>query len=307
MAASYTWNFGSDDADVHFTVVYDIESNKFFVEVHKGSFDLNALWWGGEEASGDTKVAVAKGDNSVNMNGDTTVWDDDGNATSQKIDWDGYAKFSDPGLGKAGESKTTFVSETDKEPAEFGGGAFGAYLLTLKDGAEPTLGVRATSVGGEGGGSFKFADTDPEYDDGNGGNNPANDFPEWAQDISNIVLIFDQTEGDTKPRSDGDGYYTVKIDVPTSMDDDLDNVINKIINKLIAEDENIDASSDLLGVVIKGGNQNTEYYSYGVHNTNGVSSDALPVGIGFDLPGDKGNVDPVNAIDATYDWAGLVL
>jgi len=74
-------------------------------------------------------------------------------------------------------------------------------------------------------------------------------------DISNITLVFDQDAGDEKPKPDGDGFYTVKIDVPNAFDDDLDNSIDAILDWLVANDEFITEDSDLLGVVIKGGNR----------------------------------------------------
>lgn len=166
-------------------------------------------------------------------------------------------------------------------------------------------------------------------DDDNGDPGPdpdPEDFPTWGQDISNITLIFQQSAGDSKPvngktdgggqawpnnpddEPDGDGYYTVKIDVPGSFDDDLDNSIEAILAKLIEKNDFIDEDSDLLGVVIKGGQQTTQYFAYGDHNENGDAPDSLPAGLGFVLPGDDGNVDPTNAIDKAYtesEWALL--
>lgn len=125
------------------------------------------------------------------------------------------------------------------------------------------------------------------------------DFPRWGQDISNITLVFHQSAGDAKPKS-GDGYYTVKIDVPGSFNDDLDISIGAILAALDAADTNITGDSELLGVVIKGGLQVTNYYAYGDNNTNGTGADALPAGIGFSTDGTSANVSPTNAIDMTY-------
>ncbi len=130
-----------------------------------------------------------------------------------------------------------------------------------------------------------------------------NDFPTWGQDISHFTLVFDQTLGDTKPRTEGDGYYTVKIDVDGAFNDDMDVSIASILATLATKDANVTAESDLLGLVIKGGLQTTQYYAYGDHNTNGDAADELPYGIGFDLVGNL-TEQPTNAIDAayTYDW-----
>jgi len=121
-----------------------------------------------------------------------------------------------------------------------------------------------------------------------GGNEPppSNDFPVWPQNISHIVLYFDQDDGDTKPvvpgggaANDGDGFYTVKIDdVPGAAADDLDDWISDALDWLITNDPNITADSDLLGAVVKGGTQETEYYAYGVHNLNGTAPDDIPAG-----------------------------
>jgi|GEM_PF-1930200 len=324
--ATYTWDYGAAGSGLHFTIVFDTSTNKFTVSSHEGSFDLNALWWGDDEADG-AEPTLSKADNSLNMNGANTVWDDQGNATSEDIDWDGYQKLSKPGLGTEGEDKSSFISEGETE--EFcADQAFIDFVASL-NGADFTLGVRATSVNGDG--SIKFADTDPEYDDGTPPQG-SDDFPEWPQDISNVVLVFDTTDGDTKPiegkvdgsgsennpdkagypinpndPQDGDGYYTVKIDNwPDNASDDLDNSIDEILAYLIANDPNVDAETELLGVVIKGGNQaDTEFFAYGDNNLNGTDPDPLPDGIGFELPGDSGNVDPPSAIDQSYDYADV--
>jgi hypothetical protein len=159
--ASYTWDYGSEGSGLHFTIVYDTDTEQFTVTSHQGSFDLNALWWGDDAADGSSPT-LSKADNSLNMNGDNTVWADDGTSTSEKIDWDGYLKLSKPGLGTAGEGKDSFISNgaTDTFNAS---AAFIEFVNGLT-GAEFTLGVRATSVNGDG--SIKYADTDPVFEDG---------------------------------------------------------------------------------------------------------------------------------------------
>ena len=131
------------------------------------------------------------------------------------------------------------------------------------------------------------------------------DFPTWPQDISNVVLYFDQDTGDTKPGS-GDGYYLVKIDnVPSVAPDDLDAWIQAVRDWLIANDPNVTAESDLLGAAIKGGTQTTQFYSYGTHNLNGETADPFPVGAPVaETPPPQGNV-PGPSIDATYNFSQL--
>jgi hypothetical protein len=138
-------------------------------------------------------------------------------------------------------------------------------------------------------------------------------FPEWPQDISHIVLYFDassgpESEGDSVP-SGGDGYYLVKIDgVPGDADQDLDEWLNDVLAYLETTDPSyIDAESDLLGVVIKGGNVDgsTQFYAYGAHNLNGDAADSIPAGAPtITTPPDQGIVDG-NLIDETYGYAEI--
>ncbi len=159
----------------------------------------------------------------------------------------------------------------------------------------------ATGGGDTGGGDTGGGDT--------GGGTAPDDFPLWGQDISHVTLVFRQTAGDTKPNykgdtPDGDGYYTVKIDVPESFNDDLDSSIGAILAKLDIKDANITSTSDLLGVVIKGGQQDTKFYAYGDYNENDTASDPLPEGIGFSLSGND-TENPANAIDVGYTYEYL--
>jgi hypothetical protein len=133
-----------------------------------------------------------------------------------------------------------------------------------------------------------------ETDDNSG--NGTNYFPVWGQAISHVTLIFDQVAGD----SNGDSYYTVKIDEwPDSADPDLDASIAEILAFLVANDPYVSSSSVLLGSTVKGGLQITSYFAYG----NG--SDVLPSGLGFSLDGTKGNERPQNAIDRVYNYSSV--
>src|SRR5687768_18016987 len=153
--STYQWSYGAEGTGLHFTITYDpAGEGSFTVTSLEGSFDLNALWFSGDTIEGDT--TLVKSDSSLNMNGSNTVWDDDGNATSEKIVWDDYAKISSTGLGSEGEDKASFVSEGE------------SITLTLDqlglsadfDAMTTTLGVRATSVNG--GDSIKWVDTQAE-------------------------------------------------------------------------------------------------------------------------------------------------
>jgi T1SS-143 domain-containing protein len=131
-----------------------------------------------------------------------------------------------------------------------------------------------------------------------------NDFPTWPQDISHIVLYFQQEAGDDAPGANGDGFYLVKIDnVPSLAPDDLDAWIEQALDWLIANDPHIDENSDLLGAVIKGGNEATQFYAYGNHNANGADPDTIPTGApGITPPPPQGDVDGTN-IDQTYEFS----
>ena len=63
-----------------------------------GKGDLNAIWWSDNDSIVDGTVTLSKSDNSLNMNGTGVVWD-------------GYEYVSSTGLGKAGETKTTFITQ----------------------------------------------------------------------------------------------------------------------------------------------------------------------------------------------------
>jgi hypothetical protein len=84
------------------------------------------------------------------MNGDNTVWNDDGTYTSSKVVYDGGIKLSDAGLGKT--PPPTYLHERQ----EYTFKVEGLDLSTFE-----TLGVRATSTS-TAGGSIKWVDSGPE-------------------------------------------------------------------------------------------------------------------------------------------------
>ena len=260
----------------------DLGDGKFSItiRVDEGFADLRGFFVEGLKAISSTI-------DGVDTELDTTLAKDV-NMKGSGLEYDNAYEIGSAGIGKDDIGEVTFTFEGSL--AEIDGLNFG---------------IRATSVGETADsredsvklvGQFDLPELPPPP--------VSDDFPVWAQDISNITLIFDQTEGDTKPR-EGDGYYTVKIDVPTSLDDDLDNSIDAILAALVATDTHVTEDSQLLGVVIKGGTQTTDYYAYGDNNTNGTDPDALPEGIGFTLPGDNGNVNNTNDIDKSYSYNEL--
>jgi len=87
-----------------------------------------------------------------------------------------------------------------------------------------------------------------------------NHFPEWQQDISNVVFRFD-TDGDTFPD------YSVKIegypdnDVEMFNKDDLDTYFKYAIEYIYEANSTLVGTEAMVGATIKGGKQPTNYYS----------------------------------------------
>ena len=187
--------------------------------------------------------------------------------------------------------------------ADFTSGTRFVAGLTLDDLVGADAGLRATSYGLDGGGSLKLVtDYVPPPPP------PGDDFPPWAQDISNVILVFGTTEGDTNPTPAGDGYYTVKIDNwPDAANDDLDASIGDILAWLEANDPVFlggagdEAQSLLLGAIIKGGQQDTNFYAYGANNTNDTAADTPPAGLGLSWTGSE-NPQPASAVDTSYNY-----
>jgi hypothetical protein len=150
------YEFGNLESGLHFTIeeTVDASGTHFTVHMITGSMNLNALYWsdGDAVAKGSTFTGFtgAKSENSLNMNGDNVVWNDDGTSTTSKEVYDGGIKLSDAGLGHGSD---TFLTA---------GGAdyhFDVAGLDLSDFG--TLAVRATSTS-TAGGSIKWADSTPE-------------------------------------------------------------------------------------------------------------------------------------------------
>jgi hypothetical protein len=158
--ATHTWEYGSLAAGLQFTITYDDAAEEFTVTSQTGSFDLNALWFSDGNSTSDGYTLV-KSDNSLNMNGTNIVWDD-GTSSSQTIVWDDYAKLSKPGGGNV-QDKIGFISEGETQTFTLAALGVTTFDPTTYD----TLGVRATSVNGNG--EIKWADTTPEIDEGPGG------------------------------------------------------------------------------------------------------------------------------------------
>ncbi|HEX9856917.1 MAG TPA: hypothetical protein VGA75_01075 [Paracoccaceae bacterium] len=212
------------------------------VTMLEGSADFNSLFWGDEEQLGDS------------FSFETESWNIDA-VHCQEIQWDGGYHLSNP--------------EADPDPAK------GTYLeagevgiVTLPGVASlddlDILGVHATNAStpdGEinavvGTGIDPDADCDKEDEDL---------FPEWGQDISNAVFYYD---------TDGDGIsdYSVKIDeFSEDADDDLDTRLGDMRSFIEDDNESLQGAT-LLGVSIKGGKLESQYYQV-EGDSNGTEPD----------------------------------
>ena len=152
-----TFTFEEDGVSFIVTVNRDGTAT---IEVTEGSADFNAIYW---DDGGDGGAGL---DGPLNMNGEGSR-DDDGNA----IDWDGAAALSMPGLGNDGPSQLDDVFDDEGNKATYL--EAGQTLDIEIDWGEDfdfdnltNIGVRATSVGGDEGGSIKaVSGEDPEVPD----------------------------------------------------------------------------------------------------------------------------------------------
>lgn len=125
---------------------------------------------------------------------------------------------------------------------------------------------------------------------------PTDSYPEFEKGISHAVLAFKSTKGDTN----GDGYYTVKID-DWEGSNDLDAELAAILAYLIEKDENIDAHTELLGVQLKGGNVGTADGSYDDFWANDGSADTAIVEWVREKNGKKITITEVASTDLDPD------
>ncbi|MFM7170631.1 MAG: VCBS domain-containing protein [Cyanobium sp.] len=141
--ASYQWDFSQSVQGSNFSlrIIVDTTTGKLSITGLSGSGDINAIWL--DYPGGDNTTSLPSGSQSVNMNGTGIAWDD-------------VAVLSRPGLGPAGENKSTFI--TPGETLEFSLASLG--FGAIADWSVVTVGVRATSVNG--GGSVKLVDTTAE-------------------------------------------------------------------------------------------------------------------------------------------------
>jgi len=130
-----------------YTVTIYEENGGFFADitVNEGAMDVNAVYFGDDDFSGAS--AGLKG--PLNMNGGGSLYD------GETVQWDDAIKLSDPGLGRAGAEKATYLTAGETFTLELD-------IDSLDD--IDFFGVRATSTTTDSG-SIKGVSGDPEEHD----------------------------------------------------------------------------------------------------------------------------------------------
>lgn len=228
------------------TVTVYEKDGAFFADitVNEGAMDVNAVYFGDDDMSGPS--ASLKG--PLNMNGAGAEYE------GEAVQWDEALKLSDPGLGKAGTDKETYVSEGDTLTI--------SLPITDLDDLD-FFGIRATSTTTDAG-SIKGVSGEPEtpedplYDkvffdfgvdengDSNGGvyitseapeSNPFNvpALPEGTEPTFENYLSYYQEQGGDPTMVDSVAFYetdaegnlqeTFRIDAPEGGFEDADAIL----------------------------------------------------------------------------------
>ena len=230
------------------------------VKVMEGVADLRGFYMDvGDSVAGVSVEGVAPQDVAIANEGVTTVGTRDNNMFGTGEKFDVGVEIGTAGMGRDDISQANFTLE--------------GVTLEQLDGL--TFGVRATSVGDERSdavkllGAFDIPEPPVEAPPADpasetppsptpvptpsiGGN-----FPQLPDDITSIVLFYNTPAGDTN----GDGLYAAKVDnVSWVVEDDLDLWLVDATNYLQANDPNVDANTQLLGVAITHGGA-TDYFA----------------------------------------------
>lgn len=142
--SEHTKIFTYQQAGLSYTVTIYAKDGNFFadVTVDHGAMDLNAVYFGDDDFSGPS--ATLKG--PLNMSGGGSQYE------GETVQWDQAIKLSDPGLGKSGTNKSTYLSEGD---------TFTVPLSINSLDEIDFFGIRATSTSTPEG-SIKGVSGDPE-------------------------------------------------------------------------------------------------------------------------------------------------
>jgi hypothetical protein len=97
---SKTFTYNTEGLSYTVTVYQDPETGAFLADITttEGAMDVNAVYFGDDDFSGRSEGLAGP----LNMKG---------SHFDQDVQWDSAVKLSDPGLGKAGTNKETYVSE----------------------------------------------------------------------------------------------------------------------------------------------------------------------------------------------------
>ena len=263
------------NADGSVTLSYALDENST-------QADLNGLFidFGN---NGGTISSI--GSKANNMNGSDT----DGDALDG---FDMAAVLGSVGGADADHTSGTWTISAAKLQ-EFG-------VTSLEQLATAEIGIRATSVGINREGSVKLADTG-EYCPGK---TPTDDYPA-AFPLSNATLIFQSTDETASLDKNGDGYIAVKIDGWDLGQLDFDDYEDAVLAEL-ADDLGV-SEEELLGVILKGGNDSTLFYAYGDDNSDADTFPSAPDGWSstdadywLDYPPRQGNID-ASVVDVNYN------
>jgi hypothetical protein len=240
------------------------------VKVMEGVADLRGFFMDvGDSTAGVSVDGVASRDVAIGNECVTSVGSRDNNMAGTGEKFDVGVEIGTAGTGRDDVSQAHFTLE--------------GVTLEQLDGL--TFGVRATSVGDDRSDAVKLlgefdipepAPEDPPADTSSASETPpvqppadtpaptpsiGGNFPQLPDNITDIVLVYNTTAGD----ANGDGYYAAKVEnVSWVVEDDLDLWLVDATNYVQANDANVDANTELLGVAIThsdGTSTSTEYYA----------------------------------------------
>lgn len=281
-AKTFTWLVDGKEVTVTLTIdEKGVVTAKIKSEV---DMDVNALYWGDDDGTGDFE-GFKKKDSSLNMNGEGSQYE------GEAVLWDDAQKISSPG---------------SKDGGYIQAGEYKEFTLNMDAETFDNLvyfGIRATSVGEDGEDSLKLVgkpeDCPPEEDD------CTDHFPDLERDISYVNFVFklneDASDEAMELDRNGDGYVTVKIEIPDGYDptdcaNNLDNWYKDALTAIYEEYPALIKNSTEEGAFIKGGvnlfeagdnvwshgsDNNIAYFSY----DDDPGNDKLPDGFKTDAEG----------------------
>lgn len=283
-----SFTFEGDGYKFEVVLTLDAEGNvTATVTAVEGSADFNAFYWGDGDDTGDFGGFKGK-DSSLNMNGEGSQYD------GEAVLWDGAQKITNPGLGKDGEDKTSFVKEGESQ-------TFDLTHMTADDFNNlEFFGIRATSVNGDD--SLKLVGK-PEDDDN--GDEFTDHFPDLDRDISYVNFVFklndDASDEAQAFDTNGDGYVTVKIETPEDYEtndcfNNLDTWYKEALVAIYEEYPELVGNTTEEGAFIKGGvnlfEEGENVWSHGAANSiayfsydDDPGNDPLPEGYKTDSDG----------------------